>query len=384
MRFLICSFALLAVAVADAQNLKVIYNFGSNANDPIWARELDVCAVGKDGAFFTTSSVGGIGNYGCIYKITSAGALTLLHSFKPATEGDAPMSGMTLGSDGNFYGACYSGGTYGVGTLWKIAPDGTFTVLHQLQPDFGSYPISPPVQGKDGNFYGVTDYVDGYQFGEFYKLAPTGTYTPLYNFKTNYATVGMMASGLIAGSDGNFYGTTFKGGKNYGTVFKATPTGTVTSLHIFDGTNGATSYNIMQGADGNLYGTCYVGGPANYGCVYKLTTSGDYTVLHMFKGTDGATPVAGVVQGKDGYLYGATKFGGAANRGAIYRLKPDGTNFQLLWSRSGNLLEGMYCLQTPVFGLDGVLYGNTYQGGTKNSGVFYSLDVTKIAYPAGG
>jgi uncharacterized repeat protein (TIGR03803 family) len=381
MRLPLCLIALLAVSAGQAQTLKVIYNFGTNPGDPVYAREISMIAQGRDGAFYGTSQQGGLSNVGCVYRVTLDGRLTLLHSFVTATDGAGPQGGVSAGSDGNLYGACFSGGRYGVGTIWKVTPTGTFTVLHVLEPDFGSFPISAPVQGTDGNFYGVTDYVDNFQIGEFYKITPSGTYTPLYNFKTAVATAGTMASAVSRGTDGNFYGTTFKGGKNYGAVFKATPAGAVTGLHVFDGTTGSVAYNVMQSADGNLYGTCANGGPMNYGCLYKLTQTGAYTVLHNFTGPDGAVPVAGLVQGKDGYLYGATKAGGSTNRGVIFRILPTGKSYQIVWTRNANNMEGVYALSTPIFGTDGILYGTTYMGGTKNLGVFWGLDVTKIPYP---
>jgi len=385
MRLPFCLLVLLAAAAAPAQTLKVIYNFGTNPGDPVSAREISMIAQGQDGAFYGTSGQGGLnnGNAGCVYRLTPDGKLTLLHSFITAKDGATPLGGVQMGTDGAMYGTCYSGGALGVGTIWKVTPSGTFTMLHALAPDYGSYPISAPVLGADGNFYGVTDYIDNFQLGEFYKVSSAGSYAPLYSFKTAPTTVGIMASCVSRGTDGNFYGTTFKGGKNYGTVFKATPAGAVTSLHVFDGTTGSLSYNVMQASDGNLYGTCYTGGPANFGCIYKLTTAGAYTVLHNFGGTEGSMPVAGLVQGKDGYLYGATKAGGATARGVIFRILPSGKNYQVLWTRAASGLEGIYELSTPIFGADGVLYGTTYAGGTKYDGVFWSLDVAKIAYPSG-
>lgn len=385
MRLPICLLSALAFSASQAQSLKVIYNFGSSPGDPVYAREISSIAQGNDGAFYGASQQGGLnnGNVGCVYRLTLDGKLTLLHSFITAKDGAGPQGGVHAGSDGNLYGTCYSGSTYGVGSIWKVTPTGVFTVIHVLQPDLGSYPISAPVQGADGNFYGVTDYVDNAQFGEFYRVTPAGGYTPLYSFKTAVTTAGTMASCVSRGTDGNFYGTTFKGGKNYGAVFKATPTGSVTGLHVFDGTTGSLSYNVVQSTDGNLYGTCYTGGPSNLGCIYKLTTGGVYTVLHNFAATDGSYPVGGLVQGKDGYLYGATKAGGTTNRGVIFRILPTGKNYQIVWTRAANTLEGYYELNTPIFGSDGVLYGTTYAGGTKGLGIFWALDVTKIPYPAG-
>lgn len=380
MRFLTFGFIVFVAASASAQSMRIIYNFGTNLGDPIYGNPISAIAQGKDGAFYGATTQGGLknGSVGCVYRLTSDGKLTILHSFLTATDGASPTGGVTLGSDGNMFGTCYSGSTYGVGSIWKVTPTGTFSKLCVLTPANGSYPISAPVLGADGNFYGVTDYIDNFQYGEFYRVSSTGSYTPLYSFKTATTTTGMMASAVSRGVDGNFYGTTFKGGKNYGTVFKATPAGQVQGLHSFDGTNGSLAYNVMQASDGNLYGTCATGGTGNFGLVYKLTTSGTFTVLHNFAGTDGFAPVAGLVQGKDGYLYGATKAGGTGKCGVIFRILPSGQNFEVVYTRAITGLEGSWALSTPIFGADGNLYGTTYGGGTKLEGVFYDVDLTTI------
>jgi len=358
-----------------AQTWSVLYNFGTNASDPLWSREIGAIVEGRDGSLYSTSNQGGTQGRGTVYKIAPDGKLTVLYNFD-TVHGAGPQSGLTLGSDGNFYGTTYGGGAKGGGTIFKVTPEGALTVLYSFQNgNDGSYPISPPVQGRDGNFYGVTTYANNQQYGAVYKVTPAGAFTLLYTFKYgDIANVGTFGSSLIAASDGNFYGTTFKGGTGYGTVFKITPNGSISALHKFDGAHGAQAYNLMQASDGNLYGTCYSGGSANFGLVYKLTLAGEFTVLHNFAGTDGASPAAGLVEGTDGNLYGATKYGGTGSRGVLYRIGKSGADFKVLYNRNINMTEGMYCVQTPVQHTNGKLYGCTYQGGSKGGGVFYSLD----------
>lgn len=366
-----------AISTARAQTLTVMYAFGTNPGDPTFPQRIGAIVEGRDGALYSATEQGGTYGKGAFFKITTDGKLTVLHSFDGAHEGGSPDGGVTLGSDGNFYGTCYAGGAQGVGTIWKCSPTGTFTLLHTLMPDDGSFPTSAPAQGKDGNFYGATSYTDNFLLGVVYKMTPTGGYTPLYKFNgKEMATVGVFASSLIAAADGNFYGTCYRGGPgNFGTVYKVSPAGSISAIHLFDNVHGAFPANIMQAPDGNLYGTCYAGGPTNYGIVYKLTTAGQFTVLHEFLGPEGAIPFGGVVLAKDGYLYGITKGGGKGGRGALYRVKPDGTDFAAVYSLNGNLTEGRYGLQTPVQHSNGLLYGDTYQGGAKDAGVFYSLDM---------
>ena len=125
-------------------------------------------------------------------------------------------------------------------------------------------------------------------------------------------------AGLVQGTDGNFYGTTRKGGINdNGTVFKMTPSGTETVLYRFNGGGDAANpwAGLVQGTDGNFYGTTAGGGSANCsngcGTVFKMTPAGVETVLYSFTGgTDGSSPFAGLVQGTDGSFYGTTQTGG--------------------------------------------------------------------------
>ncbi len=118
-------------------------------------------------------------------------------------------------------------------------------------------------------------------------------------------------AGLVQGHDGNFYGTTPRSYTD-GTVFKITPSGTLTTLHTFDGTDGNNPQaGLVLGTDGNFYGTTYSGGTSSncgYGCgtVFKMTPSGSLTTLHSFSGTDGYNVQAGLVEGSDGNFYGTT------------------------------------------------------------------------------
>jgi uncharacterized repeat protein (TIGR03803 family) len=378
-RFTKLLLALLALAASqttgEAQTLTVLYNFGVNAGDPTFPVNVGWIAEGKDGNIYTTSQQGGTLGRGTIFKFTPDGKLTVLYNFDN-THGSGPQSGLTLGSEGNFYGTAYGGGKYGIGTIFKISPTGKFTHLHDFNGTDGSYPISPPVQGKDGNLYGVASYIGNYQLGCIYKITPNGGFTPLFKFTgPNMATYGAYAISLTPASDGNFYGTTIKGGTGFGTAYRVTPAGAVTVLHVFDNVHGATSCSIMQASDGNLYGTCYAGGPSNYGLVYKMKLNGELTVLHNFVGTDGASPWAGVIEAKDGYLYGTTRYGGTGSRGVIYRMKPDGTDFAVVYNRNLNMTEGLYCMQPGIQHSNGRFYNCVWQGGSKSAGIFYSLDM---------
>jgi uncharacterized repeat protein (TIGR03803 family) len=245
---------------------------------------------GSDGELYGTTSGGGSGGDGSIFKITLGGALTTLH-FMGSTgdDGYAPEAGLVEGADGNYYGTTAHGGsfvcTFGCGTIFKMIPDGTVTTLHNFSSTDGSFPDAPLIQAPDGNFYGTTLYGGsgtlciGDQYfpgcGTVFKVTPSGTLTTLYSFCTQTGcNDGWGAqAGLVQGTDGSFYGATYWGGANSdggygsGTVFKITASGALTTLHSFDGLDGGGPYaSLIQGTDGDFYGTT-----ANYGTVYSIS-----------------------------------------------------------------------------------------------------------------
>lgn len=226
----------------------------------------------------------------------------------------------------------------------------------------GQAPKTALVQGSDGAFYGTTSSAAG-GAGTVFKVAVDGTFTNLYTFTTSDSDGAMPLSTLVQGTDGSFYGTTFAGGTNvltgYGTVFKITPSGTLTTIYAFNGVSASQpSGDIVFGADGALYGTTQAGGTAGYGTVYKLALDGTLTVLHSFNLSDGSDPVGGLVLGSDGDFYGTTSLGGSSTAGTVFKIASDGT-FTSLHSLSG--IEGSVPNGTLVEGKDGNFYGLTTQ-----------------------
>ena len=238
-------------------------------------------------------------------EITPGGTLTTLHSFD-WYDGASPTGALVQGNDGNFYGTTYGGGAEPRdGTVFKITPGGALTTLYSFCaqancPD-GQQPYAGLVQGTDGNFYGTT--LEGGantgcslgsgSCGTVFKITPGGTLTTLYSFCSQHGCTdgGNPYAGLVQGSDGNFYGTTFGRGVNgYGTVFKITPAGALTSLYSFcSQTNCADGEyphsGLVQASDGNFYGTTPEGGggPIHQGgTVFKITSSGTLTTLYNF------------------------------------------------------------------------------------------------------
>jgi uncharacterized repeat protein (TIGR03803 family) len=286
-----------------------------------------------------------------------------------------PWACLIQAADGNFYGTTASGGTSGHGTVFKITPSGTESVLFSF-PAGGSDPYTGLIQGSDGNFYGTTGAGGSSDDGTVFKVTAGGTETVLHAFPTAAGSDGKTPyAGLIQGSDGNFYGTTYFGGTaGYGTVFKVTPTGTETVLYSFaGGTDAANPYaGVIQGRDGNFYGTTYDGGATGHGTVYKITPSGIETVLYSFAGgSDGANPQAGVIQGSDGNFYGATYVGGTSGFGTVFELTPSGTE-TVLHSFAGSS-DGKNPEANLVQDSAGDLYGSTNAGGSSGYGTFFKV-----------
>src|SRR5579872_6589163 len=167
----------------------------------------------------------------------------------------------------------------------------TFTSLHNFGGIDGAYPGAVLIQGVDGNLYGTTQGGGIRGDGTVFKMTPSGTLTTIYSFcsEANCADGSSPYAGLVLGTDGNFYGTTEQGGfEAGGTVFKITQGGKLTTLYTFcvqsgcpDGTH--PEAGLVQGIDGNFYGTTFEGGAnVGNGTVFKITPGGALTTLYIF------------------------------------------------------------------------------------------------------
>ena len=152
----------------------------------------------------------------------------------PCTDGADPTAGLIQATDGNFYGTTYAGGP-GVcvingstcGTVFRISATGALTTLYNFCSENGcvdgSYPYAGLVQATDGNLYGATysggkDAV-GTTGGTLFKITTAGALTTLHSFCTQRGcpSAGPVA-GLVQDTNGALYGTTANSG--YATVFR--------------------------------------------------------------------------------------------------------------------------------------------------------------------
>ena len=409
--------------VTAAGTFTILHSFSGGLTEPssVWAPLVQA----TDGNFYGTSRGGGSFGRGTIFRMTPAGAVTVLHAFGNGSDGDDPFAGLIQATDGNFYGTTQFGGSADKGTIFRMTPAGDLRVIYSFSligNAVGSYPRAPLIQGADGYFYGSITSFSGAAF----RMAPDGTVSSLHTFVVGAAEgsepllgflraadgniYGTAASGgevgrgtvfkmtpagdvtvltafpgdeqgsypraLVRANDGKFYGTTGGGGPlNRGTVFALTPDGLVTWLHSFTGNEGAIPTALVQARDGNLYGTTYARdiSYSRGGTAFRMTPSGTLTVLHEFtpSALDGLGPV-GLIEGIDGNFYGTTSGGGAFGDGTVFRMTPDGA-VTVLHAFAGGTADGAYPSAGVVQAPDGTLYGTTSGGGTLGFGTVFKL-----------
>jgi len=255
-------------------------------------------------------------------------------------------------------------------------PAQTFTSLVSFNGDNGAYPASMSlVQGTNGNLYGTAPYGGAYSGGTVFKMTPTGTLTTLYSFcaQTNCTDGKTPLAGLVLATNGTFYGTTSSGGLyGDGTVFSITAGGTLTTLHSFDlTTDGAYLVGgLVQAANGTFYGATGEGGTNNYGTVFSMTSGGTVTTLHNFDGTDGSYPYAALVQGANGTFYGTTSDFGANGDGTVFSITSGGT---LTTLHNFDRTDGADPYAPLVQATNGTFYSTTSEGGANGYGTVFSI-----------
>jgi len=250
---------------------------------------------------------------------------------------------------------------------------GTLTTVVNFNGTNGANPKAGVLAGKDGNLYGTTSAGGSQSKGTAFKLTGTNfsTLTTLVNFTGTNGTDPIAR--LFQASDGNLYGATSTGGtNNLGTVFKLGKTTftTLTTLLNFNGTNGANpAGRLISGSDGSLVGITSAGGVNSKGTVFKIPlTGGVPTIVVNFNGTNGATPLARLQLGSDKNYYGTASVGGATNKGVVFKLTPAGVVTPYSFSGANG--------QTPRAGLiesDKFIYGTTSLGGASNKGAIFKV-----------
>jgi uncharacterized repeat protein (TIGR03803 family) len=343
---------------------------------------------GLDRSLYGTTTDGGAFGSGNVIRISLSGEVTSLYDFcaqSNCSDGQFPVSTLVMGPDGEFYGVTQNGGIYNYGSVFKVSTNGALTTLHSFDIIDGVNPYGALLFASDGNFYGTANAAGacttiGAGCGTVFRISPNGNFRTLYNFcmETGCPDGEFPVGGLIEGSDGSFYGTTNAGGNDScpgggcGTVYKITPGGVLTTLHRFDKADGAyPPPALVEVRKGLFYGTTAGGGAHNDGTVFAMTANGAFKTVHNFNGTDGFSPFV-LTAGSDGNLYGTTLGGGANDAGTIFKITPRGT-LTTVYSFAQHFY---YYFGGLTQGTNGTFYGTTYFGGPDDDGTIYSLSVS--------
>lgn len=339
--------------------LTVIYTFSPLQGGGSGAPEINSdggnpygLTLGSDGNLYGATSIGGANGSGTIFKVTTAGVLTTIYTFTATSaggvnaDGYSPQGTLVQATDGSFYGTARFGGPAGTGTVFRITPGGSFSVIHSFPPmdandanTDGAQPESGLVFGTDGNLYGTASLGGANGVGTIFSLSTGGAFTLLHTLVR--ATDGANPSeSLVQATDGDFYGTAQNGGADgWGTIFRISAAGQFSVLYQF-GTispdfnlddDGQVNGPLWQGPDGNFYGTTGTGYPG-CGTVFGLTPAGSYSILFEFNDGCGPNdrvaigapthPTSGLVRGNDGIVYGLSDNSLAgSDSGSVYELQ---------------------------------------------------------------
>ena len=385
----LCLLLIVGFQPAEAQTETVLYSFCAQTGCPDGSNPRADLVMDTAGNLYGTTLYGGTSGVGTVFELSPSGTETVRHSFAAShTDGHYPYAGLLMDTTGNLYGTAQSGGAKGLGTVFKLSPNGTETLLHSFcvlaACADGYHPRAGLIMDTKGNLYGTSFDGGAYDAGAVFELSPSGTETVLHSFCQQMGCPDgyYPQAGLVVDTNGNLYGTTlYNGAYGGGTVFKIISDGTATTFYNFCTATGCKNGRYPQAGlildtNGNLYGTTYGGGAYGQGTVFELSPSGAETVLHSFCArtgcSDGSHPRADLVMDTAGNLYGTTYDGGTNSVGAVFKLSPSGTE-TVLHSFAANGSDGTHPYAGLVTDTMGNLYGTTYSGGANGYGTVFKV-----------
>ncbi|MEQ1588289.1 MAG: choice-of-anchor tandem repeat GloVer-containing protein, partial [Cyclobacteriaceae bacterium] len=341
---------------------------------------------------FGMASAGGLSGVGTIFKINVDGSgLGVLHNFN-GTNGANPTGSLIQATDGSLWGTTSIGGSFDLGTIFKINADGSgFQVLHNFNNTDGANPNNSLIQATDGSLLGMTSAGGSSGNGTIFKINLDGKgYRVMHNF--NGLNGAYPSGSLIQALDGYFYGMTPYGGTwGAGTVFRMDTNGGYVILQHMRGPGedvwvGANPHgSLIQARDGHLYGMSTNGG--SYGCwigyvgtIFRIYTDGGVEGIYNFDNCNGkgAYPYGSLVQTPDGWMYGMANSPSDGENGTIFKITdtdiPVLHKFNQLNGFNGLTIEG------NLIAYNGKLFGFTPDGGQYNSGVIFSYDLANSTY----
>jgi uncharacterized repeat protein (TIGR03803 family) len=371
----LCAFG----AGAQAKPYTVLHNFAGPPGDGSYIA--NNVGFGANGEMYGATNLGGTADSGTVFEIAPDGTYTVLHSFDGAAGGLDPNAGVTIDpATGDLYGTTTFGGSgclgfhSGCGVLYRLSPSGKFKILRTFDDAVdGRYPVGQLVRDKLGNFYGIGTTGGPNLGGTVFEYSAKGIFTVLHAFSGDD---GFEPQGsLLRERAGNLYGATYSGGANdYGTVFKLTPKGKLTTLYSFTGgkDGGYPAGGLDRDKAGDIYGATNLAGNGStpFGTVFKLAPDGTLTTLYAFTGgADGGYPAGNILQ-SGGKLYGTTAGGGADDDGIVYEVDPAAGSETVLHSFAGSDGAGP---QAGLTKMHNRLYGTASGGGTGGYGVVFRV-----------
>lgn len=309
-----------------------------------------------------------------LFAVAAIGLTAHSATVQAVYQGSTPVSALVLAPDGNFYGTSRYGGTYDLGAVFKLMPAGAYQVIYSFTGgDDGANPNAGLVAGPDGQLYGTCQYGGNENAGAVFKMTTGGSITLLQTLSGSNAGAEPLGA-LVVGANNVLYGTTSVGGKyGCGTVFQVTTNGFFNKIHDFSGSDGSSPAAALTfGADGLLYGTTEYGGVNNYGTVFQMSLAGTINWHFSFNNTNGAYPSGPMVQGSDLSVFGTTGYGGTNGFGSVFKISSAGT-FTPLYSLPGEI-SGSNPMGGLVLGGDNNLYGSVAYGGANELGALFMID----------
>jgi uncharacterized repeat protein (TIGR03803 family) len=390
---LMLSIGMLTTIHAQTPSLQELFGFNCTSGSCPDGKEPDAIILASDGilygvAEYSNTATGGAGG-GTIFKMTPAGQITVLYTFPENQStgffpnGDEPDA-IAEGNDGLLYGAAGGGGTNGAsaGTLWRINKNGTgFQVLERFCTTCttGGFPDSI-VAGSDGNLYGTTGYgghfpssgiCESLGCGVVFELTTSGVYTVLHAF--NGTTETSEPLGVIQASDGNIYGST-GGNLSKGSIFKVTPSGQFSTLHLF-GSGTYALAGVTQASDGMLYGFSHIVSAPTVE-LFNCTLAGSFQdVAQITQSLFKQFGLSQVLQASDGNLWAAAAEGGTGGYGHVFAITTHGS---IVHDLSFTGKNGSWPTGLPVQVPGGTIYGTTIKLGTLSNGSYASGEVYTI------
>jgi len=395
----LCCAALLVYALAvlpggtlQAQSFTVILSFGGGPGG-----SLPIAGLIEDarGNLYGTTTDNGPGS---AYKLTHVQAgwtLSVLTRFgQNPLDGYLPLSGLTLGPDGAFYGTTWGGGgggSGGDGTVYRLNPatSSSHSVIYRFSGPDGYHPLEAELTfDSAGNMFGTTSYGGSSGQGNVFELVRDGnqwTESVIYSF-SGLTDGGEPDGKLLFDSAGNLYGTTYQDGDPVcicGVVYELSPSAGGWNFRVlYTFRDRATGWwpeaGLVMDPAGNLYGTTTGGGPANAGTVFELSPAGsdwNFSTIYAFAGGGSASgPFSPVLLDAAGNLYGTTALDGAYAHGSVFKLTPthSGWVFTSLHDFQSSP-DGAYPYGNLVMDASGNIYGTTWEGGAYGDGTVWQF-----------